>query len=267
MRRHRDSVDAAMQQLQELLSGASLRAVAGFKHLGEVVNAVIGAGDDAGIQVDGKKRDAWVAFMDSLSGLADLGRLFVPAGILWRAPAAGDGAHVVRGRKMRGPGASLVMADGGNGKDAAVPDWFPDDAGLFDTSKPLHVDAAKGPVTIVAYSGDGSKTATITIDQQKVTVDGNGATVTVDGGSQKVTVDAQTIELTANALHPLPLFDTFQSDFATAWNLLLGVLQAGTEGTPAAQQLTALAAALANLQAFATNMTSGTYNSQAVKNG
>jgi hypothetical protein len=139
----KESTSAAFQGLKEMLSGASVRALAGIREVGEVVLAKIG-GDDQGDahDVQDQKRDVWVRFTDALTGMSQVGRLFAPAGILWRAAANGDSALVIRARKMGGPGGPVVFPVGGDGAtDNVVPDWFPDDAGLFEPTKKLHVEA------------------------------------------------------------------------------------------------------------------------------
>jgi len=149
-RKPKGSLEVALQRFGDLMSGPALREIINLKRVGEVVRAVIGDGNSAGVDVASDKKDVWVTFTDILTGMQDIGRLFIPAGILWRAPSTNDAAHVVRGRKMRAPGGPLVMPDGGNGATAIVPDWFPDEAGLYEPDKDLNVHAKKGDVILTS---------------------------------------------------------------------------------------------------------------------
>lgn len=207
--KRRESVPAHLHVLGDLLSGASLRATAAIKHVGEIAAVFIGDGNDAGIDVDSDKKDVWVGFTDLLSGLAGVGRLFIPAGILFRLPHAGDGGHVASGRKMRGPGASLVIPDGGDGKTAVVPGWD-DGADLDDNNSGVmlpegfHVESKGDRVRIVANSG-GTKSV---VELQK----GGKITITAFAG--------QNLELNGNTYT------------AVLGELLLAAFNAHTHGTP-----------------------------------
>ena len=246
----KESLGAAFGELKELLSGAAIRSIANIREMGEVALATIGDST-----TDDQKRHVLITFTDVLNGLGDLGRLFVPAGILWRIPLKGEGSHVVRGRKMRGPGAALVMPDGGDGSASAVPGW--DDGTNLDGSNAgiklpegLHLESTGDRVRIVSNSG-GTKAV---IEIQK-----SGAIVITPASGQ-------TVQIAGNA-YSLPKLETLLADFATNWNLLVGVLNAGTQGTPVAQTLTGLAAVLAQLQQFGTNLAGATYKSTNAKNG
>lgn len=203
------SLQAALQVLGEMTSGAVTRAIANIKPLGEIASVFIGSGDDAGIDVDSGKKDVWVAFADVLSGLGGVGRLFVPAGVLFRLPHAGDGAHVIAGRKMKGPGASLVIPDGGDGSTAVVPGWD-DGADLDDGNSGIllpegfHVESSGDRVRIVANSG-GTKSV---VELQK----GGKITITAFAG--------QNLELNGNTYT------------AVLGELLLAAFNAHTHGTP-----------------------------------
>jgi hypothetical protein len=170
-----ESLESAFQQLKEMLSGATLRAVMGIVDAGNVVLAKIGDDSGDGHEVHQSKRDVWVRFTDVLSGMSRAGRLFVPAGILFARAKKGAGAHVVQGRNMNGPGGPLVMVDGGDGAaDNVVPDWFgEDDAGIYG-EQTMHVESAEGDVEIKSDKGD-----------VKVEAPGSGKKVLLGSGSRR----------------------------------------------------------------------------------
>lgn len=250
MRKPKFSLEAALSQFQDLISGASMRAAANLKHLGEVVMASVGDGSSAGIDVDQNNHDVWLRWTDVLSGLTDVGRLFVPGGVLFRLPKLNDGAHVVRGRKMRGPGASLVMPDGGDGSSATVPGW--DDGTNLDANNAgiklpegWHIESTGDRVRLVANSG-GTKCV---VELQK-------------GGSIVLTpASGQTIQLGGTA-HPLPKWDTFQAALNTFFNQFSGssAIVVTTSGIPSPALVSAA-------QTIQTALGNGSYNSQVAKNG
>ncbi|XXY13201.1 phage baseplate assembly protein V [Sorangium sp. So ce216] len=123
---------------------------------------------------------------------------------------------------------------------------------------------------------DGKSGHTITLDKEGIKVRAKDKTVAIDAGSgeikvtsaSKVVIDAPQIELVDGASHPAPKFDEFLQAFGGVWTKLLVVLQAGTAGSPAAQQLAGLPAALPDLQAFGAKLSAGVpFQSQKVKNG
>lgn len=245
MRRMKDSLEAALAVLGDLVSGAAFRAAADLKHVGEVVQAFVGDGNDAGIDIDQNKKDVWLTFTDVLSGMKDVGRLFIPAQILFRVPRANDGAHVVRGRKMRGPGASLVMPDGGDGSSSVVPGW--DDNTNLDKNNAgillpegFHLESTGDRVRIVANSG-GTKSV---IELQK----GGKITITAAGG--------QVVEVNGNSSKAI--LDTLLADLATA----LGYIPTGASTT-----YPGLVPNVTQWAAFITKLTSGAYQSNNVKYG
>jgi len=231
---------AVMAGLREMLSGDTLREVIELQDHGEVVLTVVGNADGGDVnQPHDDKRDAWTNATEPLEyDRPHRARLYVPGGMLFNAPAAGDTAHMLRPKSRFGtnsPGFGLLIPDGGNGSGSFLPDWWGDnDAGLYVQGKKLHLESKDKDVEVKA------------------------------GGN--VSVDGQEIDLGGDT-HPLPTFDTFETDLSNFLTLLLTVLGAGTQGSPVAQTLTALAGALAQLQTFIANLGSGVYHSQKVKNG
>jgi hypothetical protein len=77
-------------------------------------------------------------------------------------------------------------------------------------------------------------------------------------GRQPVSVDSDTLVALNGQLYAALKSNDFIRDLAQFLTLLLSVLQAGTQGSPVAQQLTALSAAQAQLQQFVSALGSGT---------
>jgi len=73
---------------------------------------------------------------------------------------------------------------------------------------------------------------------------------------QTVDLDGLLIKL-GGATHPLPKFDTFLRELSEFLAVLLTVLQGGTAGSPVAQQIVALPAAMPRLQQFVQRVTVG----------
>jgi hypothetical protein len=185
-RRTKDSLEAAFQQLKTMFSGATLRAVADIKEQGDVAIATVGDSSSDTHDVHPKKRDIWVRFTDVLTGMSELGRLYAPAGILWRLTPKGQGAHVIRGRKMRGPGGALVIPDGGDGStDNVVPGWL--SASLSGISLPegFEIESTGDQVKIVANSGGSSASIVLNKDGSIQVNAASGKDIVFNGGSKK----------------------------------------------------------------------------------
>jgi hypothetical protein len=249
------SIEAALQRFGDMVSGSALRAAAGVKHHGEIASATIGDDSSAGIAVDENNRDVWLTITDVLSGLKEVARLFVPAGVLFRLPRKGDGAHLIRGRKMRAPGAALAIPDGGDGSSSVVPGWD-DGSSLDDNNSGIflpegwHVESTSDRIRLVANSG-GTKSIV------ELQTNGNIVITPAPG---------QTVQIAGNA-HPLPLWDTFESDLRS---VISDVLTALT--TPCVNGAPLILAAppspaFTQITAFLVALAAHTYESQVAKNG
>lgn len=234
-----------------------LRAVAGIVDMGELVLATFGDPDGGGVAtVADDKSDVWVegqCATDDVPTGKETSRLFIPMNMLFRLPKAGESYIIARGKDAAGPGKSYALY-GDCGAANQVPGW--DDGTNLDANNPgiflpegMHIESTGDRVRIVANSGGTKSSVELLANGSIVLTPAAGQTVQLGGTAHKA------------------VLDTLLTDFATNWNLLLTVLGAGTQGTPAAQTLTALAGALTALQAFATNMTNGSYESLIVENG
>jgi len=184
-----ESLESAFQQLKEMLSGAALRAVAGLKDAGAIATAIVGDDTAQPHTVHSQKHDVWTLFTDVLTGISGVGRLYAPAGVLWRFTPKGMGAIVVRARKMLGAGAALVIPDGGDGSSQVVPGFDDgtnldkDNAGIF-LPEGWHIESTGDRVRLVANSG-GTKCI---VELQKggsiVITPSSGQTVQVGGNAQ-----------------------------------------------------------------------------------
>jgi hypothetical protein len=94
---------------------------------------------------------------------------------------------------------------------------------------------------------------------------GSGLVTLQHKGGLSITIDTQKVKLGGGGF-AAPKFPMFEADFATAWNKLLAVLNTGTTGTAAAQQLKDLPAALDDLKSFGKNLANKTYESTDVEN-
>src|SRR5262245_35598186 len=106
----------AMTMMKDLLNGPVLRQIIGYADMGEVSIAYVGnnTGGHGNVPHD-RGHDLFTHVVDALSDLPILGRLYVPAGILFRRPKSGETAHVIRARDLQGSGGALVVPDGSDG--------------------------------------------------------------------------------------------------------------------------------------------------------
>lgn len=226
-RRSKGSMEAAFQQLKEMFSGATLRAVADIKERGEVLIASVGDSTSDTHDVEQNNRDIWVRFTDLFTGMSELGRLYAPAGILWRLTPKGQGAHVIRARKMRGPGGALVIPDGGDGAtNDVVPGWLSKDLSGISLPEGFEIESTGDQIKLVANSGGTSATfvvgkdgtitatssgnATLTLNKdgsvsvnaapgKDITFSGNNVNVTAQGNANVTATGNATVQATGTA--------------------------------------------------------------------
>ena len=158
---------SARQALREVLTGAVLRSIAGIRDAGELLLARF-ENIDGGDHVDTTgDKDVWVHVRDVLRGVPMIGRLFIPAGILFNLPAADETCMVARAKETGGPGAPYVL-HGDGGDPQSFPSWIASKAGLF-TRKVLRLESAGDAVEIqsagsadVVLNGGDKKVARVT---------------------------------------------------------------------------------------------------------
>jgi hypothetical protein len=236
-----------LEELKQVLSGATLRTIAGIVDVGEAILATFGDPDGgATAQVADDKSDVWVTGQCATDGVPtgkQVARLFIPMNMLFRLPKAGESYIELRGKDAAGPGKPYAIY-GDCGAANQVPGW--DDGTNLDASnvgvfaaEGIHVESTGDRVRIVANSG-GAKAV---IEMQQ-------------GGSIVITpASGQTIQLGGTS-HKAVL-DTLLSDLSTA----LGFIPAAA--APAWPGVTNSV----SWAAFLTKLTSGAYQSQVVENG
>lgn len=134
-------------QLREVFSAATLRAIMGLREVGQVFLARVGT-PEGGEPVDTTGgADVFVQVVDVLTELPVVGRLFIPANMLWRKPARDETVMVVEWRDAGAPGGPYVL-HGDAGAASAVPSWFGTKSGLHTTG-PVVVQSADNGVEVV----------------------------------------------------------------------------------------------------------------------
>lgn len=142
-------------QLREAFSAATLRAIIGLREAGHVFLARV-ATPEGGEPVDTTGgADVFVHVLDALTDLPVVGRLFIPANMLWRKPARDETVMVVEGRDAGAPGAPYVL-HGDAGAASAVPPWFGTKSGLHTTG-PVVVQSADNDVEVECPGGHNVK--------------------------------------------------------------------------------------------------------------
>ncbi len=190
----------ATTMMRDLLNGPVLRQIIGLVDMGEVILANIGSSTGGAVNAQQQRRDIFTHAVESLTDIPLLGRLFVPAGIVFRRPKTGETAHVIRARDVQGSGAALVVPDGSDGDtDDYLPDWLDDDnCGIYATEEAVHVESKNREVFINAGGAQIriTKDGVLSIDAkdgQKVTVQGGGAGIARKDDQVKCYIPAGTV--------------------------------------------------------------------------
>lgn len=149
---------AAYASLREAFSGPAIRALIGLKDTGE--NFLARVKDAAGgLHYDTEgDQDAWIHYIDELSGYSGIARLHVPGNILFSLPDEDDTGLVVRPAEVNAPGVSYLL-HGDVGKKERFPSWFATKVGLF-AKKILRLESYENDVEIECGSGKKIKLGT-----------------------------------------------------------------------------------------------------------
>lgn len=222
-----------LRELAQVFTGAFLRSVAGVQDVGEVVLGFFKDPDGGSAwHIADDLADIWVTVQSAMEDTPTgkiVARLFIPMNMLWNLPTEDESCMVARGADAAGPGKPYALY-GDAGKAQQVPQWLDKNNAGISTKKKVHLES--------------------TGDDVDVTASAAGKTVNVNGTDYEMLKGPDLL-----------------TDLATNWNKLINVLNAGTQGSPAAQTLTGLATVLADLEQFGTDLAGTKYKSTKAKNG
>lgn len=196
--------------LRQIFTGATMKRIIGLPSvMADILFGRVKNDSGSVTTIAPDRSDVYVAYVDVLSGIPGIGRLFAPGNIFWRLPKSGDSTMVLKPSEVDGPGVPYVM-HGDGGKKNAVPIWLgAGDSGVFDPEN-LHLEAGgvviiKGGSNADTTSGaDDANTSVIRLNSNdgsilisggqtvdsKVTIDANsGASIELNAGGGKITVD------------------------------------------------------------------------------
>jgi hypothetical protein len=181
---------AAAAALREMLTGATIRAIAGIRDMGEIILAKAHNADGGDLVDRQDTKDAWVSFTDAMNDMPGQAKLHFPGGILFAIPKDGDNVVILRGCGLDGPGVTVMLH--GHGGDAdRVPAWaFGDSAkdGLY-TQRVLRLESSKDNLEIATTADDKDILVTTSKGNVSITVAGDGKKVTITAGGSVVTVN------------------------------------------------------------------------------
>jgi hypothetical protein len=162
--------------------------------MADVILAKISHPDNGNVTAIAKDQsDVYVTFVDVLSGIPGIGRLFSPGNALWRLPRKNDSAMVLKPSEGDGPGIPYVMYGDGGPNSNPVPKFLgQQDSGTF-VPENWHVEAG-GSIVIKSTSGaggsgaDSATTATIKMnaDGSIEITPGAGVAIKMAGGNLAV---------------------------------------------------------------------------------
>lgn len=175
MAKRKRSSAGATEALREVFTGGFIRSLAGIQDEGSAALVRVANVDDPGAHVDQSDRDVWVHVVDELAETPLVGRLHIPAGIVYALPAAGDSAMLLRARGAQGPGQPYVLhGDGGNPDE--FPPWLDDgNCGVY-TKRTVHVQSAQGSV-ILEVNPDFGKVLIGAGATKALGLDGDGSAI------------------------------------------------------------------------------------------
>lgn len=166
---------------RQVFTGATLKKIMGLPSvMSDVIFGKV-KNDSGSVTVIAPDRsDVYIAFIDVLSGIPGIGRLFSPGSIFWRLPKSGDSITVLKHSDADGPGMPYILHGDGGAKNA-VPSWLgANDAGVY-ANENLHFESGNN-VVIKAASGAGSASGQDDSFTSNITLHGSNGSITIDGG-------------------------------------------------------------------------------------
>ena len=230
--RRRDVSAVIGQLLKDYLNGPMLRQIIGLRDTGAVEVGTVGS-DIGTTEIDSDKKHVLVHGTKPMhDDTPSLGRLYVPAGILFRIPQKGESYHEIRASEC--DKAALVLPDGGDGSAAFTPDWLGDsDAGIYATDQAIHIESKNKDVVFKA----AGCTITLTNDS-KVVVAAGDSSITVNKDSDIAITAKSGSKVSINGTDwKLAKADKLVQDVMSAIKTIYTILNAGTAGSPVKQQI------------------------------
>lgn len=161
-RRHGPSF-AAREAFRSVFTGATIRALAGIRDLGEIAIAKVRGFEGADpIDVqdsdDHDLHDVWVDVKETLTELPRTVVLFFAGNTLFALPEEGDDVFTVRAQDVDVPGGPLGLF--GFGGLAGLPSWIREKVGLWN-KRTVRVESSENDVEIQCADGDGKKVVVV----------------------------------------------------------------------------------------------------------
>ncbi len=205
------SAKAGGVDLRQMFTGATLKRIIGLPSLmSDIIFGTVKNPSGGNVSSIAKDRsDVYVAFVDVISGIPGIGRLFAPGSAFWRLPRTGDSITVLKHSDADGPGVPYVLHGDGGSADA-VPKWLSSgDSGTF-VNENWHVEAA-GDIIIKSASGAGSVSGNDSDLTTKIQLGQDGSIIITGGVGTNVEINSiggGNIVLNAGALGVARLTDT-----------------------------------------------------------
>jgi len=154
---------AAREAFRSVFTGATIRALAGIRDLGEIAIAKVrgfeGA-DPIDVQDSDEKdiHDVWVDVRETLTELPRTVVLFFAGNTLFALPEEGDDVFTVRAQDVDVPGGPLGLF--GFGGLAGLPAWIRTKVGLWN-KRTVRVESSENDVEIHCADADGKKVVVV----------------------------------------------------------------------------------------------------------
>lgn len=203
--------------LRQIFTGATLKKIIGLPSvMSEVLMAKVKSIAGVTSTVANDKSDVYVPYIDTISGIPGIGRLFAAANALWRLPQDGDSVMVLKPSEADGPGVPYVLHGDGGSKQAVpawldsqnsgtfvIENWNTDAGGTIRIRSQANQDGSQAAVGCTIYMKPDGTLAIEAGQGSNVTVDSSsGGSVVLNGGVLKVARVTDQVQGTAG---PYPI--------------------------------------------------------------
>lgn len=182
------------QSIRQLFTSATLRTIMNLPRVAADILLVFAGKTNSPsstppYRVGKNRHDVLVDFLDTLRGVTGIGRLYIPANILWKAPKNNDSGMVIKPSEADGPGVPYVLI-GDSDVAQSVPSWFETDHGGISAKETVHLESLENDVVVQANVRNNLNLPRMQLNKEgSITLaSANNSNIALDPGSAAIVV-------------------------------------------------------------------------------
>src|SRR6266498_1141748 len=174
------------QNIRQLFTAATLRTIMNLPRVASDILLIFTGktnhpNSNPSYRVGKNRQDVLVDFIDTLRGVTGIGRLYIPANILWKAPKNNDSGMAIKPSEADGPGVPYVLI-GDSDVAQSVPSWFETGHGGISAKETIHVESLENDVVVQANVKNN-------LNLPRMQLDKNGAVTLASANNENIALD------------------------------------------------------------------------------